>query len=257
MPEKMSILNNIQDIDLDNNRDDYKSMLVKSLVGALPYIPYIGPLTGELIASRIQNQRLDRIKLFVEVLNQKVSHIEEDLLKTKMVSQEFTDLFEDGVLQAAKAASDERRGYIASLLKNGITEEALETTGKKKLLRLLGELNDAEIIVLQYYALNSEQQRDLSEKHSTLFMPIIRAFGSPQENFDKGAIRDSYKDRLIELGLLKPTYKRVKKGEIPEFDEKTGGLKISSHNTTPLGKLLLRYIDLDQTTESPEQSDGD
>jgi hypothetical protein len=40
------------------------------------------------------------------------------------------------------------------------------------------------------------------------------------------------------------TYRKSKKGDMPEFDEKTGMVKASGNSITHLGRLLLRSIDL-------------
>jgi hypothetical protein len=57
-----------------------------------------------------------------------------------------------------------------------------------------------------------------------LFTPISRTFSAPQINIEKGALRDSYRNKLLEVGLIVSAFKNLFKA-------------------TPLGKLLLRYID--------------
>lgn len=44
---------------------------------------------------------------------------------------------------------------------------------------------------------------------------------------------------------------RCRKGELPEFDEKTGTLKSTYREITPLGWLLLSRIDLISDEERP------
>jgi len=160
-----------------------------------------------------------------------------------MKTEEFNDLLEEGVIQASRALTDERREYIASLLKNSITNEKLTHIEEKKLLALLGELNDAEILTLKFYSLMADEKRKFAELHSDLFAPIDMSHGAPEENIDRGALRNSYRNKLMEIRLLEPVYKRPEKGKLPEFDEKTGQLKATSLKATWLGKLLLRYID--------------
>ena len=72
--------------------------------------------------------------------------------------------------------------------------------------------------------------------------------GAPQEDADRGAVYETYRDRLRRLGLLRATYKKPKKGELPEWDLKTGMIEAGSDKVTPLGQLLLRYIDADPAT---------
>jgi hypothetical protein len=57
----------------------------------------------------------------------------------------------------------------------------------------------------------------------------------------------AYRNRLRRLSLIRATYKKPKKGELPEWDFKTGMIKAQSDRITPLGRLLLRYIDAEVT----------
>jgi hypothetical protein len=163
---------------------------------------------------------------------------------------------EDGLTQAARAMTEERRNYIASLLANSITNEELSHIEEKKLLELLGELNDAEILTLKFYSLRSDKRREMATRHKDLFEPIHRSFGAPQANIDKGALRDSYRTKLVELGLLDLEYKRIAKGQSPEFDERTGRIKATGYKVTSLGKLLIRSIEQPVGTTGQAGGDG-
>lgn len=221
---------------------------LKSLAG---YAPFVGPILGEAIGVVIPSQKLERLYIFAQVLEDRVKYLEEDTARLKMQSEEFTDLMEDGLIQASRAMTDERRGYIASLLKNSITHDELGHVEKKKLLALLGELNDAEIITLKFHSLSSSEDRSaFAKRHGAVLAPVERHFGAPQENIDRGALQDSYRSKLMEVGLLTPAYKRQEKGKVPEFDERTGRLKATSFRVTGLGELLLRFIDEPPATEA-------
>jgi hypothetical protein len=52
-------------------------------------------------------------------------------------------------------------------------------------------------------------------------------------------LEGTYCDNLRRLGLLQTKYKKPKKGELPEFDEKTGMMKAGSDQISRLGRLLL------------------
>jgi hypothetical protein len=56
-------------------------------------------------------------------------------------------------------------------------------------------------------------------------------------------VHRSFKAHLVRLGLLKIIFQKPKKGELPEFDEKTGMIKAKRHGITSLGRLLIRRID--------------
>jgi hypothetical protein len=162
-----------------------------------------------------------------------------------METPEFADLFEDGLVQASRALTDERRQNIAALVTNSLTNQDLEHLEEKKLLWLLGELNDAEVLTLKFYSLGLKAKQGFAELHKGLFAPIDLSHAAPDRNIDKRALRDSYGNRLLELVLLEPVYKKPETGKVPEFDVKTGRIKATDYRVTRLGKLLLRYIDPD------------
>jgi hypothetical protein len=205
--------------------------------------PIVGPLLSEAITATIPNQKIDRLIAFAKEVDDRVRYLEGDTVELKMKSEEFADLLEDCLIQASRAMSPERRSYIAALLVNSITNEQLSHIEEKKLLSLLGELNDAEILTLKSYSLRSNERRQFAVLHADLFKPIRRTFTSPQIDLDRAALHDSYRSKLLEVGLLDLDYKRVQKGELPEFDERTGRIKANGYKVTSLGKLLLRSID--------------
>ena len=248
MNEELSIIKVNEELDVDTRRADLGAAFFKTLVSAAPRV---GQYLTEVLGVAIPDLKFDRVVTFARVLGDRVKYLEEDMVRVKSKTQEFADLLEDGVVQASRAMTDERRGYIASLLKNSITNKTLEHVEEKKLLALLGELNDAEVLMLKFFSLSSAGRREFAETHQELFGPIDRSLDAPQENIDKGEFRDSYRNKLLEVSLLEPVYKRAEKGEMPEFDERTGRMKATSFRPTGLGKLLLRYIDL-----GPAPDDG-
>lgn len=215
--------------------------------GAVSYVPYVGPILAELFGSVIPNQRIDRVSKFAKMLNDKVEHMDQDLLEQKMRSEEFVDLFEDGAFQAARALTDERKEHIASLLKNSLSTDDLGHLQEKQLLSLLGELNDAELIILRAYGLDLDPHvhQEFIEKHQDTIQGPLAVMGSSQEEADRLAVHRTYRSHLHRLGLTQEQYKKPKKNEMPEWDYKTGRIKASSNQITPLGRLLLRYIDAD------------
>jgi hypothetical protein len=241
MIEKLSIVDDGQ-INLRTISSDVKAALLKGVVGAAPML---GPLISEALSIIIPNQKINRVIAFVEVLEIKLKHLEEDLLTQKLFTEEFTDLLEDALNQATRAMSDDRREYIASLLKNGISRDDLDHIDKKKMLSILGELNDAEVLVLTYHSLRTMSRRgEFAELHPELFGRAAPTLGSPKVEIDKATLRSSYRQKLGQFGLLRPSFKTVRKGELPEFDEKTGTIKASGYEATPLGQLFLQYIDI-------------
>lgn len=245
MDKRLSILHSDEEeIDLQTNRWDVLGAFVRGTIGAAPEL---GPMIAEIITSRIPEQKLDRVCRLAGLLELKVKFLTGDVnyIKEKLESEEGSDLLEDALNQASRATSHERLEYIASLLKNGLTSDDINHIGKKKLLSILNELNDAEILTLKYYSLQTlNRQHEFAAQHLELFGPISLHLGVGQEEIDRAAIRDTYKKKLTDLDLLRVTYKRIKKGELPEFDDRTGMPKAQGCTITSLGKLLLRYIDI-------------
>ncbi len=126
----------------------------------------------------------------------------------------------------------------------------MEHIENKKLLSILQELNDAEIIWLQYYAFYSgHKQNDFYEKHEKTLELLPTHNQSSAKEYDRKSVQLSYKADLVQLGLLKEKFKQAKKGEFPEFDYNTGKPTISHYETSSLGNALLRIIDLKPSDE--------
>lgn len=249
MSQELSILKTKEELDTNTYQSEIATALLRSLAS---YVPKIGPILAQVIGIVIPNQKVDRLVAFVKVLGDRVKYLEEDTVKLQMETPEFTDLLEDSLIQASRALTDERRGYIASLLTNSITNENLAHLEEKKLLSLLGDLNDAEVLTLKFCSLSLGGKRSFSALHKELFAPLDISFGAPQQNVDRGALRDGYRNKLLELGLLEPVYKKQEAGKLPEFDDKTGRMKATAHRVTRLGKLLLRYIDQSAPSDKGE-----
>jgi len=224
----------LYELDTSNNKTD---LTVSALKGLSGMIPVVGSLAAEVIGTLIPNQRIDRINEYLHILSDKVANIEVAVLENKFHEAGFIDLFEDSLYQAARALTRERKENIASLVKNSITDEKAEYIRYKYLLSLSSELNDVEILLLQSYVRHNDEE--FHNKHEDiLWKPLV------SDNWDEKIVHENYKEHLVRLGLLKYRFKKPKKGEFPEFDEKTGAMKSQGHDITSLGRILLRHVDL-------------
>lgn len=229
---------------LDETKLDIVIALTKGTLGA---VPFVGGIAAEIVGTLIPRQRVDRLAEFLEILGEKVAGVEQDVLEQKMKTEEFTDLFEDGMWQAARALSRKRKEYIASLLKNSLYYGELNHIQQKELLSLLNELNDAQIIILtsKSFGPAPEPRQAFYELHKEVLRPP-RPSESSEEDADDLALHRAFISDLQRLGLIETTFKKPKKGELPEIDIKTGMVKAQSSRITRLGRLLLRYIDMEQ-----------
>ena len=232
---------------LDNQAVDYITSAVKGALGA---VPFAGSLLAELAGTVIPNQRIDRITRFSEVLETKLSKLEQHFIRSQLTNENFSDLLEEAARQAARSLSHERREYIANLITNSLSQEDIEYVESKHLLRVLGELNDIEVIWLRFYLEPTiEGDDEFREKHKNILTPIMASVPDPPSVLEKEALQDSYQEHLSQLGLLQRRYEIDSKTQLPKINKFTGGLKVRRHEITSLGRLLLKQIGL----SSPEQ----
>jgi len=221
---------------------DYVTSAAKAALGT---IPFAGSLFVELAGTFIPNQRIDRIAKFAGELETRLGSLEQNFVRSQLKDEGFSDLLEEGLRQAARSLSDERRQYIAALVTNSLSSDDIEYQESKHLLRILGELNDVEIIWLRVYrepTMGGDQE--FRTKHKDVIDHVVATFGASQDILDKSSLQKSYKDHLVQVGLLEPEYRIDMKTKQPEFDNFTGAQKIRGFRLTSLGRLLLREIGL-------------
>lgn len=222
---------------------------VSAMKSALGILPTVGPLMGEIVGYTIPNQRFDRLVKYFAQLEKKVGKIDNSILKLALQDENFTDLMEESLRQAARSLSDERREYIASIIANSLTSDKIDFIESKHILKILGEINDIEIIWLRFYfcpLLGADNE--FRQKHEKIINYERAHIKSSQNILDKEALQENYQMHLAQQGLLKPEYDSFKFNqsiELPMMDPFTNAPKIINYEITSLGKLLLRQIDLD------------
>jgi hypothetical protein len=229
--------------ELSNKPADYISSAIRGVIGT---VPYAGSILAELFGIIIPNQRTDRIAQFVETLDDKFSKLEQEFIDSQLRDQHFTDLLEEAAKQVAVSLSDERREYIANLIANSLSEQDIEYSESRHLLRMLGELNDIELIWLRNYlnpAMGSDNE--FREKHSNVLTSVIATMTDPPIVVEKQSLQESYREHLASLGLLRPIYETDNQTNLPKFDKFSGELIVRGYRITSLGRLLLRKIGLD------------
>ena len=228
--------------ELDSQSIDYVTSAEKSVLGA---VPFAGSLLTELAGIVIPNQRIDRIARFAVALEQRLSEFEKDFVRSQLENEGFNDLLEEGLRQASRSLSDERREYIANLIANSLSPKAVEYIESKQLLRVLGELNDIEIIWLKSHDFMIANQKEFFEKHRAILETVMASVVDPPEVIDKEAIQNSYQDHLAQFELLEIRYRVDRKTRLPVYNA-VGKLQIDKYEITLLGRALLRYIGLSE-----------
>jgi hypothetical protein len=219
--------------DLESNSKDRLVSAAKGVVGACPFI---GALAAEAIGSLIPNQRLDRVVEFLRQLEKEVRNLDSrlDNFEKNLHNAEGLDIMEEGLVQAARSVSAERKERLAKLVARSLTREEMRYEDSRKLLNLFRELTDPELLWLIYYSmdpvLGPGPHRDLIDKHPDVLKPISRELGSSREQIDRAALQDSYKNTLLRFGLI--------------------DLQGNTHQITTLGRLMIRYIEDDDSDDN-------
>lgn len=228
--------------ELEQNSTDY---VVSSVKAILSMVPFAGSLLEELAGTIIPRQRLDRVVDFAKRLEERVRDLDQAAIRAHLQDENFTDLLEESARQAASAVTEDRRQYLAEMVKAGVSEDRISFIETRHLLRLLGQINDIEIIWLRYYAyplLNGDEE--FRTTHSKIIEPIVATLASGSDVVERQALQRNYVQHLVSLGLLElPLVVDSKTGQ-PVFDRNTRSWKVRSHQVTVLGSLLLRHIGL-------------
>ena len=217
---------------LEPNRRDRLVSIAKAAAGALPYI---GTLVGEILDSVVPNLRFERMVNYLKNLEAEVIRIDERMasFEKHIKTEEGLDIFEEGMIQASRSISKDRKERLARLVARSLSADELKYEESRKLLNLYRELTDPEIVWLIFYSLNpvlgKGPHTDWVEKHPEILRPISREIGAPQEQHERAALQDSYKATLLRLGLI-------------EERNRTTSL-------TMLGRMLVSYISGEEESE--------
>lgn len=256
------------------------------------------PLTGEpvgigggivaMLLSEVIPQRWRRnIEREVRLLDYKFEGISDEVLLAKAEREEFQELLEEAMKQAARASSDERREYIANFLKRSLTSEELKQAQRRRLLELLHELSDAEVILLKYLALDvttpREERDEFFERHEEILSPDMTSLGQWQSDpvgvarsRRRAAFRSQGISNLAALGLidLGARHEQDRFDALMKDYQKHGSTFTSfgwrrpdlhNYEATHLGALLIEWIEdenfevgdeLTELATSNEQEEG-
>jgi hypothetical protein len=230
---------------LGNTTTDLIASLAKGTTGM---VPILGSLVAEIVGNVIPNQRVDRIVQLVQLLEERLGNLEKDLLERRLREPVAVDLLEDAFTQAARATGHERLEHVANVIANGLSDEEFQQAEAKRMLWLLGQINDSEVIILRSLLVvtleDVQADAEFRNKHAELLAPDATHMDSSDDDLDEAALKSSYRQHLHDLGLLRLRFAKPKRGELPQFDEKTGMMKANGVDVTRLGKMLLRYLNL-------------
>jgi hypothetical protein len=203
--------------EIDQNATDYVVATAKAVLGM---VPFAGSLLAELAGTIIPKQRIDRLADFAQKLENRFDGLDREQIRSKLTDENFTDLVEETALHAARAITEERRSYLAALLATGVSSDRISFIETKHLLRILGEVNDIEIIWLRFYlhpVINGDHE--FRAKHEAVLEPVRATLGSDQATIDRHALQQNYLQHLISLGLLERPLEVDSRTGYPKFDK--------------------------------------
>ena len=139
-------------------------------------------------------------------------------------------LFEEGALAATRATSPERIEGIAAIVAEGITGEAAEAEDRRRLLQLVNELSEDEIVLLCDYTQRYGSDGAWSAKHAAVLEPVSSHMGSDRGTLDRELMRELRTAKLLRLGVLREKPRPSGRG--------------TSKDLSPLGRYVLRELNL-------------
>jgi hypothetical protein len=226
--------------------------LVSVLRSATGLVPVFGSFLAELVTVTIPNQRIDRIADYARALAKRLANFEKSFLDEQAKRSDFCELIEESFHQAARSTTQGRREYIANLIASGLRKDQENYLQSRFLLRILGRLNDAEILILYYYGLGYSPEANQFEARHPELVPYAPQWPHHNAEPDAIAVRQGYHNHLADLGLLNREYETGRYG-IEQVDladprsaleslAKPGEVRFKGLTISDLGQVLLKFV---------------
>ncbi len=225
----------------DPLEDDYRDQLVAIGKGAVSLVPLVGGPLAEMIGVAIPNQRADRIAAYVRGLEARIGELDQRTQRAIGENAAKLDLVVEGGYQSARALSAERVERITEAVSRGLAEDDADVIRRKRLLVMFGELDDDEVALLNAYG-RSYAGADREAFHG-ISRPDPVHMQTSSKDLERDRLFKAGQEHLLRLELLQRNFGNVKKGQIPEFDAKSGHFK-HTVEVSFLGRLLLEDIGL-------------
>jgi hypothetical protein len=239
---------------VDDLDDNLRDRLVALTRGAAALVPFAGSFLGELLVL-IPGQRVDRIVLFIRHLEERLAGIEDEQRQKILSRPDKIDFVEEGGRQAARAISADRISKIAEAVAKGLTSDEADAVRRKRLLLLLGQIDDDELQLLDAYgqSFGLGTGSRAQEIWDRVNMPPRTNLRSNVEEIDQQNLFDAGRANLLRLGLLRKSYPFVKRGEMPEFDASKGDFR-HTVALSYLGRMLLREIGMPSLADRDKEA---
>lgn len=240
---------------LGANRSDRIASALRALANMAPFI---GGALAEIITEIVPAQRIERIETYLRMLVEELTRLTgqqkqtaatvEKLLADKMREPANVDLIEDGARLASRALSQQRLAYISRCVASGLLDNERDRIRHKRILSIIEQLDDEEILVLDAYGSRGHRKFDR-------LRPPPPVIGAPASVREANALFDAviaklerlslvtFKESTKEVELPQAVGRRVEKLRIPDVD--AFGKPKGYRDITHLGRLVLESIGLE------------
>jgi hypothetical protein len=141
---------------------DERIKLYKALLGVLPG----GSFVVEYLIDHVRGQRAERLLAYIEQLNHRLERLE-SLEFTQ--TYEYAALVENSIIEAIKPVSQNRLGWIASIVVPSVAPTEREIEFRRSALQILTDLSDNDVQFLLAQANLSSAfklEKSMSGRHS-------------------------------------------------------------------------------------------
>lgn len=113
-----------------------------------------------------------RISALMQVTTEKVLQLPaefQERFRANVETEEGERIIETAWNQAASSVDPEKLTYIAALLKNSLSSSDLQTHQTRWLLRLLDEIDDVQLLILQSHTSQHQTDQSFRDRHEAIF----------------------------------------------------------------------------------------
>jgi hypothetical protein len=228
---------------------DIRKKGIDTLLGftkaGLSIIPIAGPFIAEIIGNIIPNQRLERVTKYLETLKLKLDSLEgESIISQLNSNRNMLLLFEHTIKYSSETNSEDKYDYYSEFIIKALHDKTTEQIQKERVLNIISELNEIEIILLIYFSLRPTigMKNTFIESKKDLLFPEPRTLNEPLESGYSYDFMQQYIENLERYKLLRRNIEVDRNTKNLKIDEISGDLKRSSPEITILGDLVVSFI---------------
>ena len=218
-------------------------------VAAAVVAPFVASLVAEFYGVVVPKSWRERQKRLEQAISGKAATLPDEkaaLLESRVREAEgdpaVSGILEEGFWAAGRAGTQQRIEYIAAVLVHGISQDDADNLLAKRILSLLDELDDVEILIMlekagiigwmRFFALTQEY-----------FEKTVAVGDRTEKHNIADGLYENFVNHLVNVDLLEPVHSRM--GE--NLNLSGSKAKPSRYRLTKMGAVLLRVIDAERS----------